>query len=263
MSVHGPVPARRLAWKQMSIACVRGKCSSYHVDTGNGLTFTACSKDGFAAAKLEYADGVGKTLGRFWTEIMPQCMHRVVAMAERSALSVYLPPLVPYSALEAKVGGPTQMVIRTSNGRGETQHAWPHNASARFLLSQVLKQLGGEAAYKQVTMKTLDGKQIGMDAIVPKGSTVFVQLDITATNFVLSAGGKWGSQHLSDGEVIKNIRQVRPQLEPQQLLEQVLQEEKRQGMVPKLGLQKEGESGKAQESQAGWQQVSRKGGKKP
>eukprot|EP00971_Amphidinium_carterae_P212855 4224483-Amphidinium_carterae.2 len=53
MRVHGPVPVRHLAWEQMSIACIKGKCSSYHVDTNNGLTFTACSNDGLAAAKLE------------------------------------------------------------------------------------------------------------------------------------------------------------------------------------------------------------------
>eukprot|EP00971_Amphidinium_carterae_P212856 4224483-Amphidinium_carterae.3 len=231
-------------------------------------------------------DWKGRTLGRFWTEALPKCMHRVVATAERTSLLVYLAPMVPHSVKEAKADGPTQIVIRTSNGRGEMQHAWPHNASARFLLSQCLKQLGGEAAYKHVTLKKVNGRQIGMDEIVPEGSTVFVQLDINTTSFVLNAGGKWGSQHVSDGEVIKNIRQVRPQLETQQvkallggspkllkaaqnnvqgkqLLDQVMQEEKRQGMVPKLGWKKEGESGKAQDSQTGWQQVSRKGGKKP
>eukprot|EP00971_Amphidinium_carterae_P185277 3679109-Amphidinium_carterae.4 len=278
MKVHGPIPVRHLEWGQMSIVCIRGKCSSYHVDAHNGLTFTACSNDGLAAVKLEYVDRVDETLGRFWTEILPRCMHRVVAMVERSAISVYLPQMAPYSVAEAKVNGPTQMVIRMKDGKGETQHAWPSSASARFLLSQCLRQIGSEATYTHIKMTAPNGRQIGMDEIVPAGSTVFVQLDTRATCCTLTAGAKWGNQHLSDGEVIKKIRQVRPQLEPQQvkallrgspkllkavhnkaqgkqLLDQIMQEEKRQGMVPKLGMKSEVDGSKQLDSQAGWQQV--------
>eukprot|EP00971_Amphidinium_carterae_P031887 628325-Amphidinium_carterae.2 len=96
---------------------------------------------------------------------------------------------------------------------------------------------------------------------------------------------------MSDGEVIKSVRQVRPQLEPQQvkallggspkllkavqdgvqgskLLEKVLHEvlEKKtrfQGLVPKLGLKKDTTDVKQQENPEGWSKVQLgKGGKK-
>eukprot|EP00971_Amphidinium_carterae_P234367 4650574-Amphidinium_carterae.2 len=165
----------------MSVACIRGKCSSYHVDANNGLTFTACSNDGLAAAKLAYADGGQRNLGRFWTEILPRCMHRVVAVAERTALSVYLSPLVAYRAREARANGPTQIVLRRNDGKGETQHSWPNTASAS-------------------NHNTEWQADIGVGEIVPAGSKVFVQLDSTTPSFSLTAGGKIESWSEVSGE---------------------------------------------------------------
>eukprot|EP00971_Amphidinium_carterae_P211250 4191632-Amphidinium_carterae.1 len=287
MHVHGPIPVRHLDWGQMLVVCIRGKSSSYHVDPHNGLTFTACNDEGVATAKLEYADGGHRPLGRYLTEILPHSMHRVVAAAERTAISVYLSPLVPYRSYETRASGPMQMVVRLKDGKGETQHAWPHSVSARFLLSQSLKQLGAEVAYTQITLTALNGKRVGMDEVVPAGSTIFAQLEVATPSFHLSAGGKWESPLLSDGEVVKKIRQVRPQLEPQQvkallggspkllnavqtnvqgqkLQDQILHEEQRQGLVPKLaeGWSRESERSKTSQGQEAWQQVTRKGSRK-
>eukprot|EP00971_Amphidinium_carterae_P116405 2305939-Amphidinium_carterae.1 len=100
----------------------------------------------------------------------------------------------------------------------------------------------------------------------------------------LQAGGRLGQAGMLDGEIIKSVRQVRPQLEPQQvkallsgspkllkavqdgaqgpkLLEKILHEERRQGLVPKLGLRKEPAEAKQQENNEGWSKVG-KGGKK-
>eukprot|EP00971_Amphidinium_carterae_P115726 2291955-Amphidinium_carterae.1 len=101
-----------------------------------------------------------------------------------------------------------------------------------------------------------------MDDLIPVGSTVLAVLEHAQATMQLAAGGKQGAPSLSDGEVIKRIRQVRPQLEPHQvkallggshklalfvqkngygqhLLDMVLHEEKRQGLVPKLGWQQD------------------------
>eukprot|EP00971_Amphidinium_carterae_P165218 3275065-Amphidinium_carterae.2 len=283
---HGPVPVRHLAWGQFSVACIKGRCSQFHVDPQNGLTFTACSNDGLADARLEYEDGTSSLLGSFWTEIMPAQLHRVVASMERTALSVYLPPLRGYSSIDTCGKGPTQIVLRCSDSKGETQHEWPHNASAGFLLSQSLKQLGKIAVYEKVSITLLDGRKLGMDDIVPTGSTVLAVLEQVQPTLQLKAGGKWGNPQVSDGEVIKRVRLVRPQLEPQQvkallggspklakfvqsngygqqLLDLVLHEEKRQGLAPKLGWQRDLAGGKTLDGQEGWQQVARKNKSKP
>eukprot|EP00971_Amphidinium_carterae_P197828 3926134-Amphidinium_carterae.1 len=132
----------------------------------------------------------------------------------------------------------------------------------------------------------LSGKKLGMDDIVLAGSTVLAVVEQAQANLQLEAGGKWGNPQVSDGEVIKHVRQVRPQLEPhqvkallggspklakfvqsngygQQLLDLVLHEEKRQGLVPKLGWQRDLAGGKPVEGQDGWQQVARKNKSKP
>eukprot|EP00971_Amphidinium_carterae_P310507 6170228-Amphidinium_carterae.1 len=56
-----------------------------------------------------------------------------------------------------------------------------------------------------------------MDDIVLAGSTVFVAVEQVQNGLQLAAGGKWGTPHMSDGEVLKRVRQVRPQLEPHQV----------------------------------------------
>eukprot|EP00971_Amphidinium_carterae_P101505 2009221-Amphidinium_carterae.2 len=283
---HGPVSVRHLAWGQYSVACIKGKTSQFHVDPQNGLTFTACSNDGLAAARLEYEDGSFSLLGRFWTEIKPAQSHRVAAIMERTALSVYLSPLRGYSSIDTGWKGPTQIVLRCNGSKGETQHAWPHNASAGFLLSQSLKQLGKFASFEQVSLSMLNGRKLGMDDIVPVGSTVLAVVEQVHSSLQLAAGGKWGNPQVSDGEVLKRVRQVRPQLEPhqvkallggspklakfvqsngygQQLLDLVLHEEKRQGLVPKLGWQRDSAGSKPAVGQDGWHQVARKNKSKP
>eukprot|EP00971_Amphidinium_carterae_P077527 1532145-Amphidinium_carterae.3 len=109
---------------------------------------------------------------------------------------------------------------------------------------------------------------------------VFAEIESRTGGFHLKAGGKYGNAVKSDGEVIKLIRQVRPQLEPQQvkallggspkllkavhnnvqgkqLLGQIMHEEKRQGLVPKLGMKNEVEKSQTAESYEGWKQVDR------
>eukprot|EP00971_Amphidinium_carterae_P326088 6456705-Amphidinium_carterae.1 len=41
LCTHGPVAVRHLSWGQYSVACIKGKTSQFHVDSQNGLTFTA------------------------------------------------------------------------------------------------------------------------------------------------------------------------------------------------------------------------------
>eukprot|EP00971_Amphidinium_carterae_P330758 6463965-Amphidinium_carterae.1 len=125
-----------------------------------------------------------------------------------------------------------------------------------------------------------------MDDIIPVGSTVLAVLEQAQATLHMAAGGKQGAYSLSDGEVTKRIRQVRPQLEPHQvkallggspklakfvqnngygqhLLDMVLHEERRQGLVPKLGWQKDTRGDTLTDGQEGWQQVARKAKGKP
>eukprot|EP00971_Amphidinium_carterae_P092288 1827129-Amphidinium_carterae.3 len=59
----------------------------------------------------------------------------------------------------------------------------------------------------------------------------------------------------------KLLKAVQDGAQGPKLLEKVLHEEKRQGLVPKLGLNKEPDGAKQQESNEGWSQVGT-GGKK-
>eukprot|EP00971_Amphidinium_carterae_P318347 6327732-Amphidinium_carterae.1 len=193
ISTHGPVPVRHIAWGDFSVALIRGKSSQFHVDPRNGLTFSACCSDGTAVTRLEYEGGCVSPIGRFWTEIKPMQVHKVVAFKERSSISVYLPPLRGYSSCDTGSQGPTQIILRCSDSVGETQHAWPHNASARFLLSQCLKQVGKYTVYDKVRLSMLHGKTLEMDDIIPVGSTVLAVLEQAQASLQMTAGGKHGT----------------------------------------------------------------------
>eukprot|EP00971_Amphidinium_carterae_P077528 1532145-Amphidinium_carterae.4 len=102
----------------MAVMCSRGTCSNFHVGPSIGLTYTASCGSGKDSAMLVYTDGTREKLGRFWTEILPSRMHRVVASTERRTLTVYLPQKTAYVVKDSTHEGPTQIVFGTGFGHG-------------------------------------------------------------------------------------------------------------------------------------------------